>query len=210
MDEALENCREKSIILHLKGIGGIGKSTLLNHWTRTVDSTVRLDCQQYTEFYSRLDILAKGAVRVGVDLKRFDILWHIRKRFVEGVEPATEKGRDWAKEVLVAIPFIGSLASIGSAIKSVGENVAPKLRKRYGDVGQWLQDRLGVQYLERLLEILWKEPQHAEFLYLDALLEDISNRKNLDTPILFLYLCFISEELRWCDCKQTCCSPAYR
>jgi tetratricopeptide (TPR) repeat protein len=187
MDEALERCKEKSVILHLRGIGGIGKSTLLNHWTRAIDSTVRLDCQQYTEFYSRLDILAKGAVRVGVDLKRFDILWHIRKRFVEGVEPATEKGRDWAKEVLVAIPFIGSLASIGSAIKSVGESVAPKLRQRYGEVGQWLQDRLGAQYMERLLEILWKEPQHAEFLYLDALLEDINNRKNSETPLLFLF-----------------------
>lgn len=187
MDEALVRCKGRSVILHLRGIGGIGKSTLLNHWTRTIHSTVRLDCQQYTEFYSRLDILAKGAVRVGVDLKRFDILWHIRKRFVEGVEPATEKGREWAKEVLVAIPFIGSLASIGSAIKSVGESVAPKLRQRYGDVGQWLQDRLGVKYMERLLEILWKEPQHAEFLYLDALLEDINNRKSVEEPLLLLF-----------------------
>ncbi|MFW9794912.1 MAG: hypothetical protein ACFFEE_11445, partial [Candidatus Thorarchaeota archaeon] len=187
MDESLEICRNKSRILHLRGIGGIGKSTLLNYWTRSIDTTVTLDCQQYTEFYSRLDILAKGAVRVGVNLKRFDILWHIRKRFVEGVEPASEKGREWAKEVLVAIPFIGSLASIGSAIKSVGDSVAPKLRQRYGEVGQWLQNRLGPDYMERLLEILWKEPQHAEFLYLDALLEDINNRKNLDTPLLFLF-----------------------
>ena len=187
MDEALESCREKSRILHLRGIGGIGKSTLLNYWTRTIEKTVKLDCQQYTEFYSRLDVIAKGAVRVGINLKRFDILWHIRKRFVEGVEPATEKGREWAKEVLVAIPFIGSLASIGSAIKSVGDSVAPKIRQRYGEVGQWLQDRLGTNYLERVLEILWKDPQHAEFLYLDALLEDINNRKNLDTPLLFLF-----------------------
>ncbi|MHA1904746.1 MAG: tetratricopeptide repeat protein, partial [Candidatus Thorarchaeota archaeon] len=187
MDAALTRCKEKSVILHLRGIGGIGKSSLLNHWNSTIDSTVRLDCQQYTEFYSRLDILAKGAVRVGVNLRRFDILWHIRKRFVEGVEPATEKGRDWAKEVLVAIPFIGSLASIGSAIKAVSDNVAPKLRKRYGEVGQWLQERLGVEYLERLLEILWKEPQHAEFLYLDALLEDINARKNIEQPLLFLF-----------------------
>ncbi|MFW9965265.1 MAG: tetratricopeptide repeat protein [Candidatus Sifarchaeia archaeon] len=187
MEYALKSCRDKSLVLHLKGIGGIGKSTLLNYWTRTIEKTVRLDCQQYTEFYSRLDVIAKGAVRIGINLKRFDILWHIRKRFVEGVEPATEKGREWAKEVLVAIPFIGSLASIGSAIKSVGDTVAPKIRQRYGEAGQWLQDRLGSDYLERLLEILWKEPQHAEFLYLDALLEDINSRKNLDTPLLFLF-----------------------
>ncbi len=200
MDYALQRCKENSVILHLRGIGGIGKSSLLNYWTNTNDSTVRLDCQQYTEFYARLDNLAKGAVRVGVNLRRFDLLWHIRKRFVEGVEPATEKGRDWAKEVLIAIPFIGSLASIGSAIKAVSDNVAPKLRKKYGEVGEWLQERLGSDYVERLLEILWKEPQHAEFLYLDALLEDINNRKNIDEPILFLFdhsENVDSEELRW-------------
>ncbi|MGY5874975.1 MAG: tetratricopeptide repeat protein [Candidatus Thorarchaeota archaeon] len=200
MEEALQRCKEKSVILHLRGIGGIGKSSLLNYWTSTIDSTVRLDCQQYTEFYSRLDNLAKGAVRVGLNLQRFDLLWHIRKRFVEGVEPASEKGREWAKEVLVAIPFIGSLASIGSAIKAVSDSVAPKLRKKYGEVGEWLQERLGSDYVERLLEVLWKEPQHAEFLYLDALLEDINNRKNVDEPILFLFdhsENVDSEELRW-------------
>ncbi|MHA2303240.1 MAG: hypothetical protein ACXACD_20040 [Candidatus Thorarchaeota archaeon] len=51
MDEALERCRDKSVILHLRGIGGIGKSSLLDYWTRTIDSTVRLDCEQYSEFY---------------------------------------------------------------------------------------------------------------------------------------------------------------
>ncbi len=200
MNDALKRCKTQSVILHLQGIGGIGKSSLLNYWTRNYTYTIRLDCQQYTEFYSRLDILAKGAVQVGVLLKRFDILWHIRKRFVEGVEPATEKGRDWAKEVLVAIPFIGSLASIGSAIKAVSDNVAPKLRKKYGDVGQWLQDRLGSNYVERLLEVLWKEPTHAEFLFLDALLEDINNRKELDNPLLFLFDHSENvdcDELRW-------------
>ncbi|MFX0108991.1 MAG: hypothetical protein ACFE7R_11955 [Candidatus Hodarchaeota archaeon] len=187
MNEALERCKEKSVVLHLRGIGGIGKSTLLNYWTRNIASAIRLDCQQYTEIYSRLDILAKGAVRIGVNLKRFDILWHIRKRFVEGTEPAIERGREWAKEVVMAIPFIGSLASIGSAIKSIGDSVAPKLKKRYGEVGQWLQDRLGSDYVERLLEILWKEPHHAEFLYLDALLEDINKRKNINIPLVLLF-----------------------
>ena len=42
MDDALTRCKEKSVILHLRGIGGIGKSSLLNHWNSTIDSTVRL------------------------------------------------------------------------------------------------------------------------------------------------------------------------
>ncbi|UCE11741.1 MAG: tetratricopeptide repeat protein [Candidatus Thorarchaeota archaeon] len=187
MDEALKRCKDRSVVLHLRGIGGIGKSSLLNYWTGNIDSTICLDCQQYTKFYDRLDILARGAVRIGLNLRRFDILWHIRKRFVEGVEPAAEKGREWAKDILASIPFIGSLAGIGSAIKSIGDSVAPKLRSKYGEVGHWLQERLGANYVERLLEILWKEPHHAEFLYLDALTEDINNRKNMDEPILLLF-----------------------
>ncbi|MHA2149546.1 MAG: tetratricopeptide repeat protein [Candidatus Thorarchaeota archaeon] len=187
MDEALVRCKKKSVVLHLKGIGGIGKSSLLKHWINTKERTIRVDCEHYTEFYDRLNILAKGAVLHGVNLERFDVLWQIRQRFVEGVEPVKEEGRAWAKEVVMAIPFIGSLASIGSALSAVGTKVTPKLKGKYSTIGKWLQERLGKNHIERLLEILWKDPRHAEFLYLDALLEDIINRKDIDAPILFLF-----------------------
>ncbi|UCH03916.1 MAG: hypothetical protein JSW05_10035, partial [Candidatus Thorarchaeota archaeon] len=186
MDNALERCRERSVVLHLRGIGGIGKSSLLDHWKSTIDETIHLDCERYSEFYDRLNVIARGAVLLGVNLRRFDVLWQIRQRFVEGVEPVKEKGREWAKEVVMAIPFIGSLASIGSAIGAVGAKVAPKLKGRYGDLGEWLQTRLGKGYIERLLEIFWKEPRHAEFLFLDALLEDLNKRKASEKPIVFL------------------------
>ncbi|MHA2321360.1 MAG: tetratricopeptide repeat protein [Candidatus Thorarchaeota archaeon] len=187
IDEALRRCKEKSVVLHLHGIGGIGKSSLLDHWMNTIDSTIRLDCQQYSEFFSRLNILAKGAVLLGIRLPRFDVLWQIRQRFVEGVEPVKEEGREWAKEVVMAVPFIGSLASIGSAIKAVGTKVTPKLKGKYSSLGKWLQEVLGKNHVERLLEILWKNPRHAEFLFLDALLEDLNSRKNVESPLLFLF-----------------------
>ncbi|MHA2432764.1 MAG: tetratricopeptide repeat protein [Candidatus Thorarchaeota archaeon] len=186
MSEALERCKERSVVLHLRGIGGIGKSSLLDHWKSTIDDTIRVDCEQYTDFYARMNVIAKGAVLLGVNLRRFDVLWQIRQRFVEGVEPVKEKGREWAKEVVMAIPFIGSLASIGSAIGAIGAKVSPRIKGRYGELGDWLQTRLGKDYIQRLLEILWKEPRHAEFLYLDALLEDLNNRKTSETPIVFL------------------------
>jgi hypothetical protein len=69
MNEALRRCKEKSVVLHLHGIGGIGKSSLLDYWSRTIESTIRLDCEQYTEFYHRLNVLAKGAVYLGVKLE---------------------------------------------------------------------------------------------------------------------------------------------
>ncbi|MFW9805720.1 MAG: tetratricopeptide repeat protein [Candidatus Thorarchaeota archaeon] len=186
MNQALKRCKKKSVVLHLKGIGGIGKSSLLSHWVSTHEKTIRLDCKQYSEFYQRLNILAKGAVLQGVKLERFDILWQIRQRFVEGVEPVKEEGREWAKEVIMAIPFIGSLASIGSAISAVGSKVTPKLKGKYSTVGKWLQETLGKNYIEKLLEMLWKDPRRAEFLYLEAFLEDINNRANSITPLLFL------------------------
>ena len=186
MNKALERCKNKSVVLHLKGIGGIGKSSLLNHWINTHEKTIRLDCEQYSEFYQRLNILAKGAVLQGIKLERFDILWQIRQRFVEGVEPVKEEGRQWAKEVVMAIPFIGSLASIGSAINAVGAKVTPKLKGKYGTVGKWLQDTLGKNHIEQLLQILWKEPRRAEFLYLEAFLEDVNRREESEMPILFL------------------------
>jgi hypothetical protein len=161
MSKALERCKKGGVVLHLKGIGGIGKSSLLNHWVKTHENTVRLDCEQYSEFYQRLSILAKGAVLQGVRLQRFDILWQIRQRFVEGVEPVREEGREWAKEVVMAIPFIGSLASIGSAIHAVGTKVTPKLKGKYSKAGKWLQESLGKDYVEQLLQILWKDPRRA-------------------------------------------------
>ncbi|MFX1263421.1 MAG: tetratricopeptide repeat protein, partial [Promethearchaeota archaeon] len=186
MAGALERCKERSVVLHLRGIGGIGKSSLLDHWKSTIDETICLDCEQYTEFYDRLNVIAKGLVLLGVNLRRFDVLWQIRQRFVEGVEPVKEEGREWAKEIAMAIPFVGSLASIGSAIGAAGSRVAPKLKSRYGDVAKWLQTRLGKDHVEKLLEILWKEPRHAEFLYLDALLEDVNNRKTSERSIVLL------------------------
>ena len=186
MKEALERCKEKAVVLHLKGIGGIGKSSLLEHWMNTHERVIRVDCEQYTEFYQRLNMIAKGLILSGVNLPRFDVLWQIRQRFVEGVEPVREEGREWAKDVVMAIPFIGSLASIGTAISSVGKKVAPVLKGKYGNLGAWLQDRLGKNHVERLLEILWKEPRRAEFLYVDALLEDINDRKTFELPIIFL------------------------
>ncbi|MHA2142521.1 MAG: tetratricopeptide repeat protein [Candidatus Thorarchaeota archaeon] len=200
MDDALIRCRKKSVVLHLKGIGGMGKSSLLKHWIKTKERTIRVDCEHYTEFYDRLNVLAKGAVLHGVNLQRFDVLWQIRQRFVEGVEPVKEEGREWAKDVVLAIPFIGSLASIGSALSAVGTKVTPKLKGKYSTIGKWLQERLGKNHIERLLEILWKEPRHAEFLYLDALLEDFNDRKDIDAPILFLFDHFEyvdSENAQW-------------
>ncbi|MFW9910262.1 MAG: tetratricopeptide repeat protein [Candidatus Thorarchaeota archaeon] len=189
MEEAIKRCMDRSIVLSIRGIGGIGKSSLLEHWHDVYDGSILLDCGRITNFFDRLDALAKASVGLGIRLSRYDILWHIRQRFILGVEPAKESGREWAKEgamsLLQNVPFIGSLASIGVAISAIGTKLSPKLTGRFGEIGEWLQTRLGKNYMEKLLEILWKDPRHAEFLYLDALLEDINSRKDA-TPFIIM------------------------
>jgi tetratricopeptide (TPR) repeat protein len=200
MEQALQRCGNKSVVLHLRGIGGIGKSSLLDYWSKTIEPTIKLDCNQHIEFFGRLNVLARGAALLGVSLRHFNLLWQIRQRFVEGVEPAQGRDWGWTMDIMSLIPFIGSLAAIGNAVKSVGSEVALKLKIRFRDVAKWLQNKLGENPVEKLLEILWKYPRQAEFLYLDALLEDINNRKNSDLPILFLldhYEYVDSENPRW-------------
>ena len=186
MVDAQNRCGHQSVVLNLRGIGGIGKSSLLDHWSRNLENTIRLDCDQYLEFYTRLNVIAKNASQLGVKLNRFDVLWNIRQRFVEGVEPVKGKGSDAIREIMTLIPFVGTLANIGTALSLVGDKVKPKLRTKFGDVGSWLESRLGLDYVKRLLEILWNEPRHAEFLYLDALLEDLNHRKNIESPVVLL------------------------
>ncbi|MFX1474230.1 MAG: tetratricopeptide repeat protein [Promethearchaeota archaeon] len=199
MADALGRCQDQSVVLHLRGIGGIGKTTLLEHWDRTVEASIFMDCSRVTEFFDRLDMLAKGAARLGIKLRRFDLLWSIRLRFVKGVEPVKEPGRSWAFDVIKPLPFIGNLVSISKAIRAVGMKLSPRLKKRFGDVATWLRKSLGKNFMEKLLEMLWKDPHLAEALYLDALLEDLSARKQKQ-PLLVLLDHFEqvdSEQLRW-------------
>jgi tetratricopeptide (TPR) repeat protein len=200
MKNALTYCKDQSVVLHLRGIGGIGKSALIEHWNNCVEASILLDCSRVTDFFDRLNALAKGAVRLGISLRRFDLLWSIRLRFVQGVEPAKEPGRSWAFTVIKPLPFIGSLANIGNAIRVVGMKLRPIMKRRLGDVANWLQTRLGKDYTEKLLEILWKDPHHVEILFLDALMEDLNARKNSQQPILLMFDHFEdvdSEHIHW-------------
>jgi tetratricopeptide (TPR) repeat protein len=185
MTRALKRCEDQSVVLHLRGIGGIGKTALLSHWKRSIEMSIFLDCSRFTDFYDRLDALAKGVVRLGIKLRRFDLLWSIRLRFVQGVEPAKEPGRSWAFDVIKPLPFIGNMVSISKAIRAVGMKLSPRLKRRFGEVATWLRESLGKKYMEKLLEMLWKDPHLAEALYLDALLEDLSARKPKQ-PLLVL------------------------
>jgi tetratricopeptide (TPR) repeat protein len=185
MESALANCEEKTQLLYLHGIGGIGKSSILDYWDTTIDRSIRLDCEQYTDFYDRLNIIAKEAVHFGVNLRRFDFIWHLRLRFIQGLEPAQETGRSWAFDVLNVIPFVGEMANIAVAIHSVGKKVKSKLKGKLNTVAKWLKDRLGDDYGQNVLEMMWKHPRDTEMLFLDALLEDLNERKKKE-PLLFL------------------------
>ncbi|MHA2065753.1 MAG: tetratricopeptide repeat protein, partial [Candidatus Thorarchaeota archaeon] len=200
MTNALSRCKDKSVVLHLRGIGGIGKSALVEQWNASTDQSILLDCSGVTDFYDRLDTLARGAARFGMDLRRFDVLWHIRQRFVKGVEPAREEGRGWVMDILAPLDLLVPITSVPRAIKAIGEKLKPILTGKLDALGKWLQTRLGKDYASKLLEVLWKEPSHAEFLYLNALLEDLNDRKAIEKAVLVMldgYETVDKENLRW-------------
>ena len=187
MDNALTQCQDQSVVLHLHGIGGIGKTALLEHWKHTIEISLLLDCNRITHLFDRLESIARNAAQLGIQLRRFDLLWSIRLRFIKGIEPAKEPGRTWAYDVIKPLPFIGSLVNISKAIHTIGGKLKNRLKNKFGDVADWLNTRLGSDYSEKLLEILWKDPHHAEFLFLDALLEDLNARKDKDQSLLLLF-----------------------
>ncbi|MHA2357083.1 MAG: hypothetical protein ACXADC_18075, partial [Candidatus Thorarchaeota archaeon] len=200
MTNAISRCKDKSVVLHLFGMGGIGKSSLIEHWNDITNQSILLDCSRVTDFYDRLDTIARGAARFGMDLRRFDVLWHIRQRFVKGVEPAQDEGRGWVMDILAPIDIILPITNVPRAIKAIGEKLKPILTGKLDDLGNWLQTRLGKDYASKLLEVLWKDPSHAEFVYLDALLEDLNNRKTIEKPLLVMldgYEAVDKETLRW-------------
>ncbi|MFX1482532.1 MAG: tetratricopeptide repeat protein [Promethearchaeota archaeon] len=200
MEKAQDRCKNKSMILHLRGIGGIGKSSLIEHWQKSVQSSIVLDCSLVNDFYDRLDCLARGATRLGIELRRFNVLWQIRQRVVKGVEPGKEDGQEWMLDVIGGIPGIGEVLSFGKAMKTIGEKLKPILTRKLSSLGSWLQTRLGDDYTEKLLEILWKEPYHAQYLYLDAFLEDLNGRNGNNKPLLVMldgYEDVDTENLRW-------------
>ena len=60
MNNALTRCKDRTIVLHLRGIGGIGKSTLIEHWNNVVETSIFLDCSRVINIFDRLDAFAKG------------------------------------------------------------------------------------------------------------------------------------------------------
>ncbi|MFX1475253.1 MAG: tetratricopeptide repeat protein [Promethearchaeota archaeon] len=186
MNDALSRCHEESVVLHLKGLGGIGKTSLFEHWKGMVQNTILLDCSRETTLFDRLDGLARTSAWLGIRLPRFDLLWTLRLRFVKGLQPTEEPGRSWAFDLAKALPFVGSMVNISKAIQVIGAKLRPQVQRRFGAVADWLQTRLGKNYVEKVLELLWKDPHQAEFLFVDALLEDLNGRKQQHQPLLVL------------------------
>jgi tetratricopeptide (TPR) repeat protein len=200
MKAALDRCKTERALLFIHGIGGIGKSAIFRYWESSVTTSIFVDCGTHVDFFERIDAVAKGAQRLGIKLRRYDVLWHLRQRFVKGVEPARGSSRGWALEILSAVPFIGTLGNIGKAIQEIGKDLGPRIKGKLGDVGSWFRSRLGKDYGEKLLGILWKEPAHAEFLFVDALLEDLNSRATVHYPLLIMFDQFEDvdhDNMRW-------------
>ena len=85
MVSSLETATTKSIIHHIHGIGGIGKSSLLRFWDQTIDQSVLIDCILQPDIDSQMSYLVRSLKNNGISFSRYELLWSIKKRVVDGI-----------------------------------------------------------------------------------------------------------------------------
>ncbi len=178
MKNAIETCANKSIVMHLYGIGGIGKSRLLKHWHDLYDGCILIDCAKLETPYSRLNHFARSVEHLGQNLPRFDFVRGIKLRLLEGIEPAKDEGREWLADLVGLVPFVSGLAETAKRLQIVGRELRARVLKKYGELGDWLHGLLGENWSEELLLLLWKREDEGINLMMAAIQEDLNRRRN--------------------------------
>ena len=188
MIQSIESVKNRSIIRHIHGMGGIGKSSLLKYWNETIDDSVLIDCNLFTDVISQIGNLVRSYKSKGFSFPRFDLLWSLRIRILDGVEPAKDEGRKWLVDAIGLIPGVGSLVDTGSKLVEVGKKLKDCLRTKQGNIHKWLQNELGKKWEVKLIHILWKNPDQATLLFMNAVRSDLNERESIDSKTLVILI----------------------
>lgn len=184
MNTAIAKCDKGNVTVHIYGVGMIGKTTLLQHWRDTLESTIYIDFSSYYDLHSRLNVVAEGIRYLGCEIPRFDLLSAIKKRLLDGVEPPTSERRRWLLELVGLVPVVGTLVDVAVKLVDAGKGVKRALDERYGGLGEWLKKSLGDDWGTEMLRVLWRNPDRAVVLMMDALREDVNTWTGQGNPVL--------------------------
>ncbi len=187
MIEALNSCSNSNVLIHIHGVGGIGKSTLLKHWKKEYSNSLLIDCKIHGDFYARLERLASEFNRLDIKLPRFDTLWEIKVRSINRYEPAAKDGKDWVLQTVTLVPVIGSFVDQADRLRKLGIHLKEILKQRTGSLGNWLETYLGDDFTEEMVRNLFDDISNAMNLFLKALEDDFNSRpKDKCRPLIVM------------------------
>jgi len=199
MTKSIENAKSTSIVCHIHGMGGIGKSSLLKFWNETIDGSVLIDCNLHPEIDSQVGYLVRNYKSRGLTFPRFDLLWSIRKRVLDGLEPSIEEDRKWLIDAIGLIPGVSEIVDFTSKLVEIGKKLGGHLRKEHGSLHKWLSEELGKEWEEELINILWKKPEDATLLLLNAVQSDMNDRNLAESSTIVILIDNVDSHstMRW-------------
>ncbi|MHA2015618.1 MAG: hypothetical protein ACTSUH_07740 [Candidatus Thorarchaeota archaeon] len=195
----LENCHNRSVLAGLYGVGGYGKTAILQACSR-LDSatTIMLDFNETTDFYRQVELIAVRATVAGLNMARYATLSDLRTWVITAEEPRRDTGSlseglsGLISELMGLIPGTDAIRDIFDAMVSLGHHVNEIIERRNRNVGEWLQGQMGDEYGQRFVTMLTKTDREHEYrvrdLFLRALVADLEESFNKQQrPILLLF-----------------------
>ncbi|TET08742.1 MAG: tetratricopeptide repeat protein [Candidatus Thorarchaeota archaeon] len=201
MNDSIQSSKIESIGCHIYGVGGIGKSSLLRYWAKNIQHSILIDCSISRDFNSRINQIAIQVRKLGYVLPRFDLLWSIKQRLLDGVEPSADEPKGWLKDIIAMVPLLGDFVDKSIKFGSFAKKLREIITKKKGKIGNWFEQKIGANWDNELIEIIWKDPNKTILLLLQALESDIDeNTSSRDFPLIFLFDAYESinrHDQRW-------------
>ena len=186
VDSWLQKCEGRGIILGIDGMGGIGKTAILQELDKIHKYSIFVDCSKH-DMMTLLNTISIRARYIGFDTPRFNHLRDIRLWFLEGIQPAKPESKGWVKDLVVWIPEINTVVKIANAISTAGKKLNQLITKHCESLEQWFIDMLGEAYGTKILELLVHNPEQTLNLFLESMAADLnSSPTREDLPLLIM------------------------
>ena len=173
-------------ILHLYGIGGIGKRTILRYWQKSIANSIFIDLSVQNTLLEQINYLA-GQLRLReYNLPRYDFLWTIKIEVIDKIQSKTGSTITHGLGILEVAPsIIGSAATLA---KNIYELVQKYVKKNRGTIKSWIDAHL-TETEKSNPALIWSDVQRTEELLFMALLDDFNSHVpvNKERMLILLY-----------------------